>query len=85
MYKPWKAIKMPMHKWYLLYAQLDKDYPKTLKFRERTKNVLGFTTREQHYRDSNGNNYEHRMCLDFFNEPMRTMFLLKYGDYLDRK
>jgi hypothetical protein len=83
--KPWKAVKMPMHKWYKLYAQIDKDYPKTLILRERTKNVLGFTTREEYYRDRDGNNFEHRMCLDFFSEPKRTMFLLKYGDFLDRK
>jgi len=83
--KPWKAIKMPMHKWYILHARLDQDYPNVLKFRHRVKNTLGFTTREQHYRDHNGKNYEHRMCLDFFNEPKRTMFLLKYGEYLERK
>ena len=82
--KPWKAVKMPMYKWHRLYARINQDYPNIFLFRERTKNILGFTTREQFYRDGDGKNFEHRMCLDFFNEQQRTLFLLKYGDYLEK-
>jgi len=82
--KPWKAIKMPMYKWYKLHERINQDYPNVFLFRHRLRNTLGFTTREQHYMDANRKNYEHRMCLDFFSEPKRTMFLLKYGEYLEK-
>lgn len=50
--------------------------------REKMKQVLGFTVRRhREYQELVGSlNYIH---LDFYNEPKKTMFLLKYGEYLD--
>lgn len=84
MNKPWKAVKMPMYKWYILRERIAADHPNIFLFRHRTRDKLGFTTREQHFYDDNRKNYEHRMCLDFFSESKKTMFLLKYGEYLEK-
>ena len=50
------------------------------------RKVLGFVSRthREWKTDPNfGNRYaEDTIHLDFYNEPKRTMFLLKYGEYL---
>jgi hypothetical protein len=52
------------------------------------KDVLGFTVREHteyEYHASNNNSFDaadmvHTVRLDFYDEPKRTMFLLRYGN-----
>lgn len=82
--KPWKAIHPPMYKWYKLREQIEIDYPRLMIFREHTKLKLGFTTCEEHHWDRMTKKFEHRMNLDFFSELKRTMFLLKYGAFLEK-
>jgi hypothetical protein len=58
------------------------------------KSVLGFTSRtHQEWIDQEVDVKDIRyntkypittICLDFYNEPKRTMFLLKYSEYLDK-
>ena len=65
--------------------------------RSKMKNVLGFTVREHtEWTDVPGNpmskshtffplvERKESIHLDFYNEPKRTMFLLKYSEYLDK-
>jgi hypothetical protein len=51
----------------------------------RMKEKLGFTVRVHEQYSVAARQYVYQTCLDFYNEPKRTMFLLKYGDCIDRK
>lgn len=54
--------------------------------RAKMKDTLGFTIREHwipQVADTGKYMYHPpTICLDFYNEPKRTMFLLKYSEYL---
>ena len=49
------------------------------------RDVLGFTSRthREWVPKIDGGYYETTIRLDFYNEPKRTMFLLKYSEYLE--
>lgn len=90
-----KPIILSEKAWAKIYNQLAKDYPSSyILIREKMKVKLGFTVRRHEEwvdrqvdrRDvSYGTKYCVRsICLDFYNEPKRTMFLLKYSEYLDK-
>jgi hypothetical protein len=55
--------------------------------REKMKTVLGFTVR-RHREWADDPNFGkfpvETICLDFYNEPKRTMFLLRYSEYLGK-
>jgi hypothetical protein len=44
--------------------------------------VLGFTPREHTYFDADDAEFYEEVHLDFYDEPKRTMFLLKYSDLI---
>ena len=50
----------------------------------KLKEKLGFTVRLHEQYSVTSRQYVYQTCLDFYNEPKRTMFLLKYGDCIDR-
>jgi len=88
-----KAIILTKEKWFRLLERLGQDYPKSVKMvRWKTKEVLGFTAREhEEWHDRNVSSREvgygtrYRVTtihLDFYDEKKRTMFLLKYSDYV---
>ena len=80
-----RSIKLSTNQWYALKLQLVKDQPRSVwLIRERMREVLGFTDREYKHYDEKTNKYVEEVHLDFFNEPKRTMFLLKYGKFLDK-
>jgi len=86
-----KPIKLKEKTWDKLYARLKEDYkskPSTILVRSRMRNILGFTQR--HYRafhdiDTETGVYfkESYVALDFYDDKKYTMFLLKYGSFLD--
>jgi hypothetical protein len=77
-----KSIRMSENDWEQLRARLKNDYsPSVLLIRSKMRNVLGFTDREYTTWDLNGH-FTKEIHLDFFNEPKRTMFLLKYSEYI---
>jgi hypothetical protein len=51
----------------------------------KLKEKLGFTVRLHGEYSVAARQYVYQTCLDFYNEPKRTMFLLKYGDCIDRR
>ena len=80
-----KAVKLTLSQWEDILDQIKKDYPKSVwMIRSRMKSVLGFTTREhREWREDYVSMIPATMMhLDFFDEPKRTMFLLKYGDWI---
>jgi hypothetical protein len=82
-----KPIVLSLDKWTKLHTRLANDnHPSVMLIREKMKVVLGFTVREHNewVIKPDGGYGEHSIRLDFYNEPKRTMFLLKYGEYLDQ-
>jgi hypothetical protein len=90
-----RSIKLTRTHWEDLKYKLEEDYPKSVMLiREKMKSVLGFTVREHHEwvdRDVDVKDvgYGTKMrkttfCLDFYDEPKKTMFLLKYSEYLNK-
>jgi len=80
-----KPIKMTEPQWNTLRDRLKRDYmPSVIMVRTKMRNVLGFTPRDHRYFDVKTNRYVEEVHLDFFNEPKRTMFVLKYSEYFDK-
>lgn len=79
-----KPIKLTGPQWGKLREQLTEDYGRSVMLiRSRMRDKLGFTDREhQWWEERKG--YQTQIHLDFYNEPKRTMFLLKYSEYLDK-
>ena len=79
-----KPIVLTQDKWYKLKNRLTNDYsPSVMMLSYKLKDKLGFTVRE--YRAwSEQRGYIVDIRLDFYSEPKRTMFLLKYSEYLDK-
>ena len=72
-----KAIKLTEIEWHRTIQQISKCHPPSvLMIRRKMREVLGFTQRK--HRSSSGV----EIHLDFYDEPKRTMFLLKYGDWI---
>jgi hypothetical protein len=93
-----KALKLTPDEWHLIRQEIDKHHPRSVSMvRWKMREVLGFTTREHeewlgYYdnasaedRRSGKHGYKKSIHLDFFDEAKRTMFLLKYGDWIGRK
>ena len=92
-----KPIVLSPEQWLKLRAKLSQDYPRSVTMiRWKMKEVLGFVDREYEewveYADTasrrrSGLGTKHciqTICLDFYNEPKRTMFMLKYSEYLEK-
>lgn len=90
-----KPVVLSEAAWAKIYNQIAKNYPPSvLLIRDKMKSVLGFTPRiHESWMDShveiNDVRYGTKWCfktvhLDFYSEPKRTMFLLKYSEYLDK-
>lgn len=83
-----RPITISPGNWIKLQDRLRNDnHSSVMLIREKMKVVLGFTVR--HHREwktdpSFGNYLEEIVCLDFYNEPKRTMFMLKYSEYLEK-
>jgi hypothetical protein len=79
-----KPIVLTQSKWAILRERLTADYsPSVMMLSYRMKDRLGFTVRE-HREWTEQRGYMVDIRLDFYNEPKRTMFLLKYSEYLDK-
>jgi hypothetical protein len=79
-----KPIVLTQDKWYKLKNRLTKDHsPSVMMLSYRMKDKLGFTVRE-HREWTEQKGYMIDIRLDFYSEPKRTMFLLKYSEYLDK-
>ena len=100
-----KPVIITEMRWHNLLIEMYKDYPKSvLAIREKTKKVLGFTSRSHRtwienpmYNEfmkqyanrmddmiipTSRGYYSNMIHLDFYSEPKRTFFLLKYSEFL---
>jgi hypothetical protein len=95
-----KPLVLTEGDWLKIYNSIAKEYPPSvLIIREKMKSVLGFTVRTHRgwVKDPNhdpqyafgteydSRKYEVKIHLDFYNDPKRTMFMLKYGDLISEK
>lgn len=83
-----KAIKINYSNWYdNILPKLFEQHGKSIGISWVCKRKLGFTVREHtEYQDINGwpeKNVE--IHLDFYDEQMRTFFLLKYMSYQEER
>lgn len=81
-----KPIVLTHRQWDKLKTRLTNDYsPSVMMISWRMKEKLGFTVREyQAWREVGSKwNATSDIRLDFYDEPKRTMFLLKYSEYLN--
>lgn len=85
-----KSLKITKGQWENLFQYLIKNYPASyVLIREKSKEKLGFVYRE-HERWEEYINYNNQVrrrhiiefFLDFYDERKKTMFLLKYGEFL---
>lgn len=82
-----KPIILSEPAWAKLHTRLKQDnHSSVMLIREKMKVVLGFTVRRHQEWILEPGAKRRRpvnsICLDFYNEPKRTMFLLKYGEFL---
>lgn len=77
-----KPIVITTEQWKSLKERINNDYPPSVRLvREKMKRVLGFTPRfYEEWDNSTGRMIN--MHLDFFDEQKRTLFLLKYSEYV---
>jgi len=83
-----KALVLSLNEWHVVYQQIAKHHPRSVcMIRSKMKKVLGFTVREhkEWVPKMDGGYSDHQIHLDFYDEAKRTMFLLKYGDFIDTK
>jgi hypothetical protein len=84
-----KPIVLSEGVWLDIYNHIAQTHPPSvLLIRDKMRSVLGFTSRT-HQAWKMDPDFGHKYCtttihLDFYNEPKRTMFLLKYSEYLDK-
>lgn len=82
-----KPIILTEAQWAKLHRQLAKDnHSSVMLIRTKMRAVLGFVVRvhqEWILEPEADRRYPvSKICLDFYDEPKRTMFLLKYSEYL---
>lgn len=69
-----KTITLSLYNWHTLQEKIVEDYGRTiLLISWRLKATLGFTVRE----------HKNTIRLDFWDDQLQTLFLLKYSNYLN--
>lgn len=77
-----KTFTISMNNWLLLREQIRQHYGDSMiLLSSKMRRELGFTPRRYSFFNSNTFTYNDVMCLDFWDDQLQTMFLLKYGDY----
>ena len=78
-----RPLQLTESQWMKIYHDIAANYPHSvLLVRAKMKEVLGFTSRSHSWLEDD--QYHRCIMLDFYNEPKRTMFLLKYSEYLQQ-
>lgn len=73
-----KALILNESDWTVIYQRIKTEYPPSVYLiRDKMKATLGFTVRT-HEHVTTDDRYRRDIRLDFYNESLKTMFLLKY-------
>jgi len=77
------TLTLSVRNWQLLQERIIEDYGRaTMLISWRTKATLGFTVREHRDYDQDGWQFT-TIRLDFYDEQLQTVFLLRYGEYIN--
>jgi hypothetical protein len=82
-----KPIVISTSQWHKLEHRLRTDYsPSVTMIRTKMRDVLGFVPREyaEWNTEERGEPWSSDIRLDFYDERKRTMFMLKYSEYLQK-
>lgn len=78
-----KSTKLTHKQWNQLYSKLKEDYPlSTVIIRDKMQRQLGFLNREHYSYDPYTNKHEDCVYLDWYDDCKRTMFYLRYSEYI---
>ena len=79
------TIALSHRNWNNLRNKIIEDYGQaTVLISWRLRTTLGFTVREhRNYQPGAEGHEKSIICLDFWDEQLQTLFLLKYSDYLN--
>jgi hypothetical protein len=88
-----KAIKLTFDEWHQIIQEIARHHPRSVwMIRPKMRKVLGFTAREYEewvlfdytgaHSETPRKYLKKEIHLDFYDEAQRTMFLLKYGDWI---
>jgi hypothetical protein len=82
-----KALKISLNQWQKILVEISKHHPRSVwMVRPKMRRVLGFTPREhtEWIEDGDiGSKHTKTIHLDFYDESKRTMFMLKYSDFIN--
>jgi hypothetical protein len=79
-----KTLTLSFNKWQRLQEKIIEDYGRTtVLISWRLRDTLGFTIREHRDYTNKEYNLTHTVRLDFWDDCLQTMFLLRYSDFLD--
>ncbi len=79
-----KTLAISHHAWHKLKEKIIEDYGQTtVMISWRLRDQVGFTVREHHDYNQNEWHLSHNIRLDFWDDQMQTMFLLRYSDFLN--
>jgi hypothetical protein len=89
-----KALKISLDEWQKIIIEIAKHHPRSVwMIRPNMRRILGFTPREHEEwitfdRTGSKNETQRKYLkktihLDFYDEAQRTMFLLKYSNFID--
>jgi hypothetical protein len=73
-----KSIKIQLSEWTEIQKTLREEYGNLALLNSWRKRTLGFTERSLQYFDSSTRRYHSVLYLDFYDEVMKTFFVLKY-------
>lgn len=86
-----KSTKLSHKQWERLKTRLTNDYtPSVMMMNSKMREVLGFLPRRYTFWSNRGTGtikpiQVSEIHLDWYSEPKRTFFLLKYGEYLETR
>lgn len=81
-----KALKISSNQWQKILIEIAKHHPRSVwMVRPKMRKVLGFTPREhtEWIEDEYKTGYTTKIHLDFYDESKRTMFMLKYSEFIN--
>jgi hypothetical protein len=80
-----KTITLSKSEWHRLQKKIVEDYGQaTVLISWRLRTTLGFTVREhRNYQPGAEGHEKSIICLDFWDDQLQTLFLLKYSNYLN--
>jgi siroheme synthase (precorrin-2 oxidase/ferrochelatase) len=80
-----KQIILSRRTWHKIRELLQEEYAKSVfMLRSRMRERLGFTVRDHKHYDNSLGYYVEQVHLDFYSENKRTMFLLKFSEFINR-